>query len=144
MSVRPGPELTELTVDECWELVRSRSVGRFAVSRLRASPLVVPVNYVVDGDGPSIVFRSGAGAKLNATSRGPVSLQVDDIDMLHHSGWSVLVEGAARWLYEEQDDTPIETWAPGDRPYLIRIAPAGITGRRLLLPQLETDGRGYR
>jgi nitroimidazol reductase NimA-like FMN-containing flavoprotein (pyridoxamine 5'-phosphate oxidase superfamily) len=140
----PVGALLELSADECWELVRSCSVGRFAVNRLRAGPLVVPVNYVVEGDGPSIVFRSGAGTKLNATSHGLVAVQVDAIDPIHHTGWSVLVEGTAGWLFEEQDDAVVESWAPGDRPYLVRLRPTRVTGRRLDLPQLETDGRGYR
>ena len=96
---------------ECWELVRSHSVGRFAVNRPRASPLVVPVNYSVE-DGPSIVFRSGAGEKLNAATEGIVGIQVDEIDPLHHVGWSVLVEGSARWLDEEQVEVDVQAWAP--------------------------------
>lgn len=137
-------ELVELEPEECWRLVRSRTVGRFAANQPGRSPLVVPVNYAVS-DGPTeIVFRSSAGTKLNSTSAGLVALQVDDIDLLRHTGWSVLVEGTASWLYEEQDDTSVETWAPGDRPYVIRLSPTRVTGRRLRLEQLDTDGRGYR
>lgn len=137
-------ELVELEPDECWRLVRSRAVGRFAANRPCQSPLVVPVNYVVTDRPTEIVFRSSAGAKLNATSAGLVALQVDDIDPMHHLGWSVHVEGTASWLYAEQDDTPVETWAPGERPYVIRMTPTRITGRRIRLYQLDTDGRGYR
>ena len=140
----PDPvELETLDADTCWDLVRSRSVGRFAVNRSGACPLVVPVNFLVDGD-TSIVFRSGAGAKLNAAQLDLVALQVDEIDPLHHTGWSVLVEGLARWLYEEQDTVAVETWAPGDRPYVIRLTPTRVTGRRIQLHQLDTDARGYR
>lgn len=110
-----GGNLEELRAEECWELVRSRSIGRFAANRAGRSPLVVPVNYAVDADS-SIVFRSGAGTKLDASTRGLVAIQVDEIDPLHHVGWSVAVEGSARWLYEEQDDVDVETWAPGVRP----------------------------
>lgn len=138
-----GGELEELRAEECWELVRSRSIGRFAANRTGASPLVVPVNYAVDADS-SIVFRSGAGTKLDAATRGLVAIQVDEIDPLHHIGWSVVVEGLARWLYEEQDDVDVETWAPGARPYVVRLTPTHVTGRRIRLVQLDTDRRGYR
>ena len=90
------------------------------------------------------MFRSGAGAKLDAAQLELVAIQVDEIDPLHHTGWSVLVEGPARWLYEEQDDVAVDTWAPGDRPYVIRLTPTRVTGRRIQLHQADTDGRGYR
>jgi nitroimidazol reductase NimA-like FMN-containing flavoprotein (pyridoxamine 5'-phosphate oxidase superfamily) len=107
------------------------------------SPLVVPVNYAVE-DGPSIVFRSGAGEKLNAATEGIVGIQVDEIDPSHHVGWSVLVEGSARWLYEEQVDVDVQAWAPGVRPYIVRVTPTRVTGRRIRLTQADTDSRGYR
>jgi hypothetical protein len=128
---------------ECWDLVRSRAIGRFAVNRQGASPLVVPVNYAVEADS-SIVFRSGAGTKLNAVGQGLVAIQVDEIDPLHHTGWSVLVEGLAHWLYEEQDDLDVESWVSGAQPYVIRLTSTRITGRRIRLAQAETDSRGYR
>ncbi len=144
----PGrdPETSELEVldeETCWDLLCSQTVGRFAVNRSEACPLVVPVNFVVDGE-RSIVFRSGIGTKLNATQLGRVAMQVDEIDPLHHTGWSVLVEGIAQWHHEEIDATAVETWAPGDRPYVIRLAPTGITGRRIQLDHPDTDARGYR
>ncbi len=135
-------ELETLDQDTCWDLVRSQSVGRFAVNRREACPLVVPVNFVVDGE--TIVFRSGVGTKLNATQLGRVALQVDEIDPLHHTGWSVLVEGLAHWHYDEGDTVAVETWAPGDRPYVIRLTSKGITGRRIHFHHLDTDARGYR
>jgi nitroimidazol reductase NimA-like FMN-containing flavoprotein (pyridoxamine 5'-phosphate oxidase superfamily) len=144
MAAHPdGGQLVELAAEECWRLVRSRSVGRFAANRCRLSPLVVPVNYAVT-ERDEIVFRSGAGTKLDSSSAGLVAIQVDDIDPSHHVGWSVHVEGRAAWLYEEQDVTTVETWAPGDRPYVIRLSPTRITGRRIQLDQVDTDGRGYR
>lgn len=75
-------------------------------------------------------------------STGPI--QVDEVDPLHHVGWSVVVEGLARWLYEEQEDVEAETWAPGARAYLVRPTPTRVTVRRIRLVQLDTDIRGYR
>jgi hypothetical protein len=135
--------LEKLGLDECWDLVGSRAIGRFAVGRTGSGPLVVPVNYAVGAD-RTIVFRSGAGTKLDAAQLALVSLQVDEVDPFHHTGWSVLIEGTAHWLYAEQDDIELETWAPGDRPYVIRITPTRVTGRRIELTQADTDHRGYR
>jgi nitroimidazol reductase NimA-like FMN-containing flavoprotein (pyridoxamine 5'-phosphate oxidase superfamily) len=144
MAAHPdGGQLVELDAEECWRLVRSHRVGRFAANRSGLSPLVVPVNYAVT-ERAEIVFRSGAGTKLDSTAGGLVAIQVDEIDPSHHVGWSVHVEGLASWLYEEQDATTVETWAPGDRPYVIRLSATRITGRRLQLDQIDTDGRGYR
>lgn len=135
--------LEVLDIDECWALARSKAIGRIAANRTGMGPLVVPVNYVIDAD-LSVVFRSGEGTKLDATERGILTLQVDDFDHLHHTGWSVLIEGLARWVYDVADDTPVDTWAPGDHPYLVRLHPHLVTGRRIRLVQPDTDGRGYR
>jgi nitroimidazol reductase NimA-like FMN-containing flavoprotein (pyridoxamine 5'-phosphate oxidase superfamily) len=136
-------ELVELTDDECRQLVRSKAIGRFAANRVDRAPLVVPVNYVVDDD-ESIVFRTGAGTKLDAIRHGIVALQVDEIDEMHHVGWSVVIEGHARWLPEEQQQAAVEPWAPGDHPYAVRLRPTCVTGRRIRLLQPDTDVRGYR
>jgi hypothetical protein len=105
--------------------------------------LVVPVNYVVD-EQRTIVFRSGPGAKLSAVGCGVAVVQIDEIDPLHHTGWSVMIEGTTTWLYEEQDRTAVEPWAPGSRPYVVRMAPVRVSGRRIQLSQSDTDERGYR
>jgi nitroimidazol reductase NimA-like FMN-containing flavoprotein (pyridoxamine 5'-phosphate oxidase superfamily) len=145
MMVVPGEDraLEVLTADECWRLIATSSVGRFAVNRQGAGPLVVPVNYVVDEDS-SLVFKSGPGAKLDAVGHGVAVMQVDDIDPVRHTGWSVMVEGTTNWLYDDQDRTEVEPWAPGARPYVVRLTPARVSGRRIHLPQTDTDGRGYR
>jgi nitroimidazol reductase NimA-like FMN-containing flavoprotein (pyridoxamine 5'-phosphate oxidase superfamily) len=137
-------ELEVLDEEECWALVSSRFLGRLGVNRDGMGPLVVPINYVVDVD-RSIVFRTGEGAKLDAVDRGMISIQVDEVDPLHHVGWSVLVDGLAHWVYDPRDDdTPVATWAPGEHPYVVRLHPHMITGRRIRLTGPDTDSRGYR
>ena len=139
----PDPGLEALPVEECWELLRSRSIGRFAANRADAAPLVVPVNYLVAAD-LTIVFRSAAGTKVDVATQGIVAIQIDEIDPLHHVGWSVMVEGLARRLHEDADDVVVDTWAPGHKPYVIRVTPTRVTGRRIRLEQADTDDRGYR
>src|SRR5437763_13797599 len=83
----------EIDRDECLQLLRSQPVGRVAMTTPDDSPLVVPVNYVVDGE--FVVFRSDPGTKLRLLAARPVSFQVDFIDWFHRSGWSVLGRGRA-------------------------------------------------
>ncbi|MEA3076502.1 MAG: uncharacterized protein QOF60_1410 [Actinomycetota bacterium] len=134
--------LEELERDECLKLVASMSIGRLAVTVDERGPLVVPVNYVLDGE--AVVFRSGPGSKLYALRDTPVSFEVDLIDPVHHTGWSVLIRGVA---YEvtprEVEHLDVEPWAPGDRRHWIRVLSTAITGRNIRLPELAWDTRGY-
>jgi uncharacterized protein len=128
--------------DECLSLLAAMAVGRFAVASPGAPPLVVPVNYVLDGD--VVVFRSDAGEKVLLLRGSPASFQIDQIDPSRRTGWSVLVQGAA---YEatprEVEHLHIEPWAPGEKSHWVRIVPASITGRRIELPELWRDEKGY-
>lgn len=136
--------LTELTRDECFELLRTQPVGRLAVVDDDGPPFVVPVNYLVSGE--AIVFRSDAGLKVRLVRRRPVSFQADFIDQFHHTGWSVLAHGigyeASHW---ETDHLSLEPWAEGHKGQWIRIAVEGITGRRLTAADMDwhTSDRGY-
>lgn len=137
-----GTALDELPRDECLQLLGARSVGRLAVALPDSSPLVVPVNFLLDDD--IVVFRSDVGTKLSALRQQPVSFQIDEIDPFHRTGWSVLVQGVA---YEatpaEVEHLFVEPWAPGEKTQWVRIVPASITGRRIRLAELPVDTRGY-
>ncbi len=133
--------LIRLEPGQCWALLRTRSIGRLAVPRTGAGPLVVPVAYAVDGG--TILFRTASGTKLDAALAGPVSFQVDDIDPAHRLGWSVLVDGTAVVAWAHGDE-PLETWASWPTPFTIRVVPTEISGRELGLELLDTDARGYR
>jgi nitroimidazol reductase NimA-like FMN-containing flavoprotein (pyridoxamine 5'-phosphate oxidase superfamily) len=141
MEERPSERITEeLSVDECLELLSSATVGRIAVAGPDGPPLVVPVNFVLDGD--VVVFRTSPGTKLEALRRHRASFQADWIDPLHRTGWSVLVQGLA--FEGSAPDVDLEPWEAGPKRYWIRLVPSAITGRRLSLPSVELDGRGYR
>src|SRR4051794_5733250 len=91
--VAAGSKLTVLTPKESWALVKQTALGRLAFV-LDGWPLVMPVNYLVDGTGA--VMRSDPGRKLTAARQQvQATLQVDSVDRLHRSGWSVLVFGVA-------------------------------------------------
>jgi nitroimidazol reductase NimA-like FMN-containing flavoprotein (pyridoxamine 5'-phosphate oxidase superfamily) len=131
-----------LEPEECLRLVASLSIGRLAVSYEGAAPLVVPVNYVLDGE--DVVFRTGTGSKLQALREAPVSFQVDQIDPCNRTGWSVLIRGIARVATDEDvAHLVIEHWAPGDKEIWIRVLPTEITGRAIQLPEIAWETRGY-
>jgi len=132
-SVVNVPLLDELSREDCLALLGLHRVGRLAVAVADSSPLVVPVNYLLDGE--VVVFRSGVGSKLQALRGTPVSFQLDEFDEAHRSGWSVLVRGSAyEATHWESEHLILPTWAPGDKGHWIRIVPTAISGRRIRLP----------
>ena len=137
-------ELEELTRGECFELLGTLTVGRIAINRGGdAAPLVMPVNYAMDGE--VVVFRTGIGTKLAHVCNGRVSFEVDFIDLFHHTGWSVVIEGDAyEATYWEIGHVAVEPWVAGSKQHFIRIVPATISGRRIRLAPFALDGRpGY-
>ena len=135
MGTKPnGAEFEELTGDECRRLLATTEVGRLGVIR-GGFPLVLPVNYALSGD--RIVLRTDAGTKLSAARQNRVCFQADQIDVRRRAGWSVLVQGFA---VEVGDDDPrlgpvsalpLEPWAPGERRRFLLITPISTTGRRI-------------
>ena len=141
-----GPEpdrgLEELSRDECMRLLASASIGRVAVPSPDGSPLVVPVNYVLDGE--VVVFRSDPGSKLFALREYPMSFQVDSVDPFRRTGWSVLVRGIAyEAVPEEVEHLTVEPWTGGEKQHWVRVLPRVVSGRRIRLPPIRTDARGY-
>jgi nitroimidazol reductase NimA-like FMN-containing flavoprotein (pyridoxamine 5'-phosphate oxidase superfamily) len=135
--------LVVLSREECLELLAGATLGRIGVS-VGALPLVLPVNFCVDGD--HIVLRTGAGTKLDAASRhAVVSFEVDDIDPHFHGGWSVVVTGMAAPLASEAElararALPLVPWAaPGDR--YVAITLEDVSGRRIGPPAPAPAGR---
>jgi hypothetical protein len=135
------PELEELSRVECLALLSGQSVGRLAVVADDGLPFVVPVNYELLGD--TIVFRTNAGTKLEALHRHPVAFQIDSIDPAHRAGWSVLVQGVAHEAApHELTSVTVEPWI-GPKQHLIQVVPRHISGRRIRLPGITFDARGY-
>ncbi|MFI7229687.1 helix-turn-helix domain-containing protein [Nonomuraea angiospora] len=139
----PGPGsgaadavLEVLDPEECLRLVAPGGIGRVAFNGPEG-PTVLPVNYKVH-DG-AIVFRTAHGGPMDQDLRTGVEgveikigFQVDRIDEARREGWSVLVQGPAHHVPEDEavqaDVTP---WAGGERRLYIRIVPHHITGRRI-------------
>ena len=126
--------LETLSDDDCWRLLATRQVGRLAVS-IANQPDIFPVNYRVEDE--TLVVRTAPGLKLaGATLGAGVAFEVDGLDEMRHTGWSVVVHGLAEEIealeeWMAADRLLIEPWAEGERDRLVRITPSKVSGRRI-------------
>src|SRR6266513_3895225 len=86
----PADGLEVLETSECVRLLESHRVGRIAFAH-EDWPLILPVNYVYEE--PSVVIRTGPGAKLEDAPMRAVAFEIDDFDPEGTWGWSVVVQG---------------------------------------------------
>ncbi|PNI09732.1 pyridoxamine 5'-phosphate oxidase [Arthrobacter sp. AFG7.2] len=122
-----------LDASACWDLLRVVSVGHLAVL-VDGHPEIFPVNYKVDHQ--SVVFRTGAGTKLQAAA-GPaaVALEADGTDQEQGTAWSVQVKGHAEVLDPSPDlmtgvGLTLFPWQAGHKDQFVRIIPTAVSGRR--------------
>jgi nitroimidazol reductase NimA-like FMN-containing flavoprotein (pyridoxamine 5'-phosphate oxidase superfamily) len=127
--------IESLTNDECLRLLSTASVGRIAVTR-DALPVILPVNYVLDGT--ALLIRTNDGAILRAARAGGtvVAFEVDSLDEQTMTGWSVLVTGTLREVTAvsavvRAEQLPLAPWVGGDRRHFVRITPGLLSGRRV-------------
>lgn len=130
-----GTHLEILDTSECFRLLESAAIGRVGVT-VSALPEVLPVYYVmVDGD---ILFRTGAGTKLDAAARkAVVAFEVDGADTTTRSGWSVLVVGTSEEVTDPDHAVRAlgllpDGWVPGEHQRIVRLTPRRISGRRIV------------
>lgn len=133
--------LSWLDREQCLAFLADEEVGRLAFV-VAGAPVVVPVNYGLDGD--TVVFRTGPGAKLDDGPGRPVSFEIDSFDRGRRTGWSVVVTGRLEEVtpfdsatYERVHRLGVEPWAEGDRSHWLRLIPTRITGRRIGAPGRE-------
>lgn len=119
---------------ECLRLVASATIGRLGLTS-GALPTVLPINFrLIDG---KIFFRTGVGTKLDAaTHNAVVAFEVDDMDPMWHTGWSVVVTGVAQEVTDPDElaalaDAHIPRWAPAHDGRVVSVSTEMITGRRL-------------
>jgi uncharacterized protein len=136
----------ELTKSECFELLAHEHLGRVALVDDRG-PVVIPVNFVLDRH--MVVFRTDEGTKLDAASRGSrVAFQIDGIDAVAHTGWSVLVRGEAVEVMDPAElarlrKLRLTPWAPGAKTRSVRILPTALTGRRISASGSPSQGQAH-
>ncbi|MCW2876404.1 MAG: hypothetical protein JWQ95_504 [Sphaerisporangium sp.] len=133
------PVLEELDTEECLRLISPGGIGRVGFNTA-AGPTVLPVNYTMDGR--AVLFRTAFGGPmdedLSTGVRGvelKIAFEVDQIDTAVREGWSVLIQGAAHRVSEEElatlSSSAAEPWAGGERRLYIRVHPVQLTGRRI-------------
>jgi hypothetical protein len=123
--------LEVLDTAECLRLLEGSTIGRIGITS-GALPVILPINYRVDRD--RVLFRTSAGTKLDAATRNAVvAFEVDHIDPVYHSGWSVVVTGVATDVDGAADEDVWATprWAPGAGDRLVAISLDEVSGRRL-------------
>jgi uncharacterized protein len=127
--------LHKLNRGECIELLRSHpDLGRIGYV-IDGVPVILPVNFVVDGE--SVVFVTARGSKLSwLRNHTRVAFQVDHGRRLDESGWSVLVHGTAQEVTDSAEleslrRGPLHSWAIASGEHWVRISLDEISGRRL-------------
>lgn len=126
--------LVEMTTEECWDRLRAAGAGRVAVS-VGTTPDIFPVNYLIRDD--EIVIRTEAGTKLAAaTLMNAVAFEIDEIDPVAKTGWSVVVKGHGREAtkiaeLEALEELDMDPWVATPKPRWLVITPHEVTGRRV-------------
>ena len=142
--------LDVIPVDECYELLAGHELGRIGLMAGHQL-LIIPVNYGLDGR--TIVIRTHPGTTLSAAEHANVAFEVDDVDRVRRTGWSVLVRGLAESVGPEHHGdlvarthaVDVAPWAPGEHGNWLRIIPQAVSGRRINPGQLPwgVDDRAY-
>ena len=127
--------LVALERAEAVALLAGAGVGRL-VFTVRALPEVFPVNFRVFEDSVVVRVAGGSGAGVGAVDT-VVAFEVDEIDVVSRTGWSVTVVGHSSEILdggvrERVLALPLVPWAGGVRDRLIRIPLDRVTGRRLI------------
>ncbi len=131
--------IEELDEAESLRLIAPGGIGRIAYQG-RFGPVVLPVNYRwYEG---AVVFRTGAHSALDEDLRTgiagadyQVAFEIDELDAAARQGWSVLIQGPAHHVPEEERaaavQAGVEPWPGGDKELFVRIVPSRVTGRRI-------------
>jgi nitroimidazol reductase NimA-like FMN-containing flavoprotein (pyridoxamine 5'-phosphate oxidase superfamily) len=126
--------LVVLTEGDCFALLETAPIGRVVYSD-RALPVIVPVNFTLDG--VDIVMRTGRRSRLATHAAGHViAFEVDDIDATSRSGWSVVLTGILQLVDNRADvervvRLALRSWAPSAHDCYLRLRPDLVTVRRI-------------
>lgn len=132
----------DLTPAECHALLMSHNVGRIAWNA-GSGPQILPVSY---GCADSLLFfrTSPFGVLSELVRPTQVVLEVDDLNLIRHTGWSVVVHGRARAVAAPALVDHLwrvgsaEPWAAGTRNVFIGITVERVTGRHF-----DSRGNGW-
>jgi uncharacterized protein len=121
--------VTEMTVEQCWEMLRTHEFGRLAF-HLVDEVHITPVNYAVDHG--TLLFQTAEGSKLlGIVMNADVAFEVDDFT--EREAHSVVIRGTARMLGEDEEhraeNVPLRPWVEGLKYNVVEITPTEISGR---------------
>jgi nitroimidazol reductase NimA-like FMN-containing flavoprotein (pyridoxamine 5'-phosphate oxidase superfamily) len=106
---------------ECRRLLAEQEVGRVAFAASDGFPIVLPVNYVVDGD--VIALRTESGAKADHLPLHRVAFEVDGLERWNESGGASSSKATGR--------TSVTPSANGSRTSAGAASPRGRPARRI-------------
>ncbi|MEL0627362.1 pyridoxamine 5'-phosphate oxidase family protein [Salinibacterium amurskyense] len=134
MSENLNDPVEELTPETCWELLRTATLGRIAVS-FQGEPEITPVNFIAVKN--RLLLRTAQGTKLlKLTINDRVAFETDYVGP--HTAWSVVAKGTARIIESqdeiyEADQLPLTPLIPTLKYVWVEIKPTEVTGRRFTL-----------
>lgn len=125
--------ITELTDQDCWDLLASVSLGRL-VTTVAGWTEIFPVNFVVQDQ--TLLFRTAEGTKLlTSVLNEHVVFEADDHNVAE--GWSVVLRGTAHLLSSSEEIHRAERaglypWIATPKLRFVRVTPETVTGRRFV------------
>ena len=133
-----APALEVFDPARCRHWLSEGGIGRLAL-RGSDAPEIRPVNFALCGE--QLVIRTGEGLILHAARQGEAAgFEIDGIDPLEHTGWSVVVVGKLCEL--PSDDAhlalPLRPWASGQKDRFVGMSLDRVSGMRI------PSGRGNR
>jgi nitroimidazol reductase NimA-like FMN-containing flavoprotein (pyridoxamine 5'-phosphate oxidase superfamily) len=123
-----------LSDEECLQLLAREPVGRIGLTA-SALPVVLPVNFVLDGS--RVVFVTDPGLKLDAARAHDVAcMEVDRYERWTHCGWSVLATGRLREIVDADEveavrQLPVRPWADLHARHWVELRIELLSGRRI-------------
>lgn len=121
-----------LSLEECLDMLANCRMGRVGAI-VNGRPVIVPAAYVSEGTG--LLVR--VDGNLLDEAMHHVAFEVEANDAKTGTGWSVVVQGAAREVTDQVDSQDADRVGPapddhtGSVTRWIRIRPSHIIGRRL-------------
>jgi uncharacterized protein len=141
MSADPS-NFDALSEGDALALLATMPVGRLVYSD-RALPFVIPVNFILDG--ADVVIRTGRRSHLATHTPGNVvAFEVDNIDVVDRSGWSVVVTGRVELIDEANevarlDAWHLQTWQASTTDRYLRLRPEMVSGHHLPVAHSYSD-----